>query len=262
MPEPGLSTWLALREPIDHAARSEALTGALAAALPATRPLRILDLGTGIGSNIRFLAPRLPTPQVWTAVDRDASLIAQLPPGVEARRLELGSLQDTALFQGIHLVTASALLDLVSAGWIDRLAEICAGAEAAAMFPLNYNGWSACVPRDLDDEFVLEQFNRHQRSNDKGFGVAAGPDAADRAARAFSKVGYQVRMARSDWNLTSGMQDLQMALIEGWAHAVREISPEHVGRVDAWLERRLAHVRSRQSGIQVGHVDVAAWLLP
>jgi SAM-dependent methyltransferase len=259
MPEPQLSDWLARREAVDHAARSESLTRALAGALPAARPLRILDLGTGTGSNIRFLTPRLPAPQAWTAVDRDASLIAQLPAGVEARRLELGSLGDTALFQGAHLVTASALLDLVSADWIDRLAGICSRADAAALFALNYDGWSACVPRDLDDQFVLEQFNRHQRSNDKGFGPAAGPDAAVRAAQAFSHVGYRVRAERSDWNLTPDMKDLQTALIAGWAHAVLEISPEHGGRVGAWLERRLAHVRAGQSRIQVGHVDVAAW---
>src|SRR5262245_29494759 len=166
MPEPKLSDWLALREAVDHSARSEALTRALAEALPSVRPIRILDLGTGAGSNIRFLSPRLPTPQAWTAVDRDASLLAQLPAGVRACCLELGSL-DTALFEGVHLVTASALLDLVSGRWIEQLAGLCAEATAAALFTLNYNGWSACVPLDPDDGFVLEQFNRHQRSNDK-----------------------------------------------------------------------------------------------
>lgn len=260
MPEPKLSDWLALREAVDHSARSETLTRALAEALPPVRPLRILDLGTGTGSNIRFLTPRLPAPQAWTAVDRDASLIAQLPVGVEARRLELGSLDDPALFQGIHLVTASALLDLVSAHWIERLAEQCGRAGAAALFALNYNGWSACIPLDPEDGFVLEQFNRHQRSNDKGFGVAAGPDAAARAARAFARVGYRVRTARSDWKLTSDMKALQTSLIEGWAHAVREICPQDNASVDAWLERRLALVRAGESRIQVGHTDVAAWL--
>jgi hypothetical protein len=163
------------------------------------------------------------------------------------------------LLQGVHLVTASALLDLVSAGWIERLAELCGGAGAAALFALNYNGWSACIPGDPDDEFVLEQFNRHQRSNDKGFGPAAGPDAANVAAQAFSNVGYQVRMERSDWKLTSEMRDLQASLLEGWAHAVREISPEHGDRVDTWLTRRLEYVCAGESRIQVGHTDVAAW---
>jgi hypothetical protein len=259
MPEPRLSDWLALREAVDHAARSEALTRVIAEALPSVRPLRILDLGTGAGSNIRFLTPRLPTPQAWTAADRDTSLMARLPAGVEGRRLELGSLDGNALFEGVHLVTASALIDLVSASWIDRLARICAGEGAAALFALNYNGWSACVPLDSDDEFVLEQFNRHQRSNDKGFGRAVGPDATEMAAKSFTECDYEVRIEPSDWSLTPEMDALQTALIEGWAHAASEIVPGETQRIAAWLARRLEHVRLGRSHITVGHTDLAAW---
>jgi SAM-dependent methyltransferase len=259
MSEPTLSDWLALREAVDHAARSEVLTTALADRLPPARPLRVLDLGTGTGSNIRFLAPRLPAPHTWRAVDRDSAVIAHLPPGVDARCLELGRLDDPSLFDGVHLVTASALLDLVSSDWIARLAMQCREAGALVLFALNYNGWSHCTPADPDDGFVLEHFNRHQRSSDKGFGLAAGPDAAGEAARLFAASGYEVRQERSDWHLTPQMDDLQTALIQGWASATREIVPDATDRVDAWLERRLAHVKGGRSRIQVGHMDVAAW---
>jgi hypothetical protein len=259
MPEPKLADWLALREAVDHTARSETLTRALANALPVARPLRILDLATGTGSNIRFLASRLPAPQAWTAVDRDRSLLAHVPPGVDTRCMELGSLDDQALFDEFHLVTASALLDLVSPDWIAQLAERCRRAGAAVLCALNYNGWSSCTPADADDAFVLEQFNRHQRANDKGFGRAAGPAAGAVATSAFAERGYEVRTERSDWNLTPEMDALQTSLIEGWAHATSEIAPAAAERIDAWLGRRLSHVRQRRSRITVGHVDVAAW---
>src|SRR5438045_3051507 len=55
-----LSRWLTLREPFDAAARSEVLARSVAAMVPADRPVRIVDLGTGSGSNIRYLAPFLP----------------------------------------------------------------------------------------------------------------------------------------------------------------------------------------------------------
>ena len=54
-----LSSWLALREPADFAARSTALAQAIADALPGDRPLHMLDLATGRGSNVRYLADRL-----------------------------------------------------------------------------------------------------------------------------------------------------------------------------------------------------------
>src|SRR5690348_8953010 len=55
-----LADWLSLREAADAAARSEALARAIADGLRDHAPLRLVDLATGTGSNIRYLAPRLP----------------------------------------------------------------------------------------------------------------------------------------------------------------------------------------------------------
>ncbi|WP_106418212.1 class I SAM-dependent methyltransferase [Salinicola tamaricis] len=43
------------------------------ASIPATATL--VDLGCGSGSNLRYLAPQLRTPQYWRLVDHDASLL-------------------------------------------------------------------------------------------------------------------------------------------------------------------------------------------
>jgi len=253
-----LSDWLALREASDTRARSPRILESLIRALPAARPLRVLDLGSGTGSNIRFLSPRLPGPQEWTAVDRDPDLLAQRPDGVTSICRELGAIDDQALFAGRHLVTASALLDLVSASWISLLADQCCAAGSAVLFALNYDGRSVCTPREPEDDFIRELFNRHQRTNDKGFGTAAGPDAADCAVRAFASAGYHVESARSDWLLTPDAVDLQRELIMGWAYAAEEIASEH-DRIAAWLTRRIAHIHEGRSYVQVGHHDVAAW---
>src|SRR5215510_572196 len=74
-----LSNWLALRETADTDARSQRLTNDVVVAIGRHDPLSLLDLGTGTGSNIRYLAERLPAPQRWLAVDRDAALLAALP---------------------------------------------------------------------------------------------------------------------------------------------------------------------------------------
>src|ERR1051325_11416320 len=102
-----LSTGLSIREPADAAARSRELTDLLVERLPRATPLRIVDLGSGAGSNIRYLAPRLRGPQQWLAVDRDAALLDEglrrLPASVECRvdtqSMELGTLRED-LFAG------------------------------------------------------------------------------------------------------------------------------------------------------------------
>jgi hypothetical protein len=284
-----LAQWLALREPADRTSRSEPLTRAIADRLPADAPLHALDLATGTGSNIRYLAERLGREQRWLAADRSAALLAALPDRmaewaaargyeldragatctvrgpaldcrVETRQADLGALVDSRLFVARHLVTASALLDLVSVSWLQALAERCRAAGASVLFTITYNGRSSCLPVEPEDEMVRTLMNRHQKT-DKGLGgPAAGPDAVDAAARSFAAVGYRVERQPSDWTLGPGDVEFQRQLIEGWAQAASEIAPGQRGTIERWRARRMVHVEAGISQVTVGHEDLAGWL--
>src|SRR3954463_15666172 len=118
--------WLALREPADVAARSSSLPRAVASGQAHPLPMRVLDLGAGTGANLRFMAGPLPQPQHWLLVDHDARLLDQVPSRmppdrralcqVTMMRADLADIEsiESAIFEKRSLVTASALLDLVS----------------------------------------------------------------------------------------------------------------------------------------------------
>jgi len=285
-----LSTWLQLREPVDASARSESLTRTIVDALAHRETVQVLDLATGTGSNLRYLAPRLQGRQRWLVIDRDSTLLALLPElmsswgtdrryhvdtisgsecvirneqlecQVESRSLDLNSLDDVDIFAGRHLVTASALLDLVSEQWLIALAARCREVGAAALFAMTYNGWSSCSPAEPEDEMIRELLNRHQKT-DKGLGgSAAGPDAASCAARCFADSDYRVWTEPSDWILGSPEHELQRRLIDGWARAATELAPENASGIAQWRARRIGHVDAGRSRIVVGHFDVAATL--
>lgn len=269
--------WLALREPVDAAARdasAASLLPQLLARRPATDPWRIIDLGCGTGANLRWLAPRLGGAQQWLVVDHDAALLRRWTswPGVE--RSTPGRLrwpdhgveivrQRADLTRGLHtlpwhaagLVTASALLDLVGADWLEQLADLAAGSGAALLFSLSVDGRHHWAPADADDPHIQRLFAAHQRRN-KGFGPALGAQAVPELAERLREKGYRVRLARSDWRLGGAALVLQRQLIEGMASAATEQDPSQADRVDGWRQRRLsqmAHARLR-----VGHLDLLA----
>lgn len=250
--------WLALREPADAAARAPQVTRAVARALAGRTPLRVADLGCGTGSNARYLASRLPQPQAWRLIDCDAALLATartlVPQTVDTRAADLRELA-ASVVEGCDLVTASALLDLVSDTWVRRFARLCREVGAAVLVVLNYDGRTACTPADADDELVRELVNAHQRT-DKGFGPALGPDSGSRTAQALADAGYHVVMGKSDWVVGPDQADLQRQLIAGWADAAVELAPAEARRIRAWQSRRLARVDAGLSTVRVGHDDV------
>ncbi len=257
--------WLALREPADIRARSRAVTG-LAASLTAARSGRIIDLGCGSGSLPRDFAPRLPSPRDWLLVDDAQALLDEAArrcrdlPGVATLATLRTDLAADLSFIGERstaLVTASALLDLVSDAWLARLVAACVTARAPLMAMLNVDGRIDIDPPLPDDVPVITCFGAHQRG-DKGFGPALGPTAAARAVERFRAAGYGVKTARSDWSLGAEDAVLIGHLLDGWIAAATEIAPADSIRFARWLTLRREQLAAGRLSVRVGHEDLLA----
>jgi len=257
--------WLALREPYDARARNrDVLTAVTAAATAAGDTVAVVDLACGTGSTMRAIAPRLPARQDWRLVDNDLSLLARAAagkaiPGIAVTRIPVDLTRDleAALDGPVNLVTASALLDLVSANWLDRLVIEVAARHLRFYAALNYDGHVTFDPVDPLDAAVIAAVNLHQQT-DKGFGPALGPRAAAAAIARFQAAGYAVVHGRSDWRLAPRDHDIQRDMLAEWAGAAREMGAVSLPDAAGWLTRRRDLLAAGRSTIRVGHVDVFA----
>ncbi len=280
--------WLQQREPFDAAARNDSaprlqlLQRLAAECSPASDPLRVIDLACGTGANLRWLAPQLGGHQQWLVVDDDAALLKRWPaalnaaertgskpltftrPGLHAsvvrRRLDLALGLESLPWHAAQLVTASALLDLVSAAWLQRLVAAATSARVALLMALSVDGRHHFAPGAVGDADVAALFAAHQQ-RDKGFaGPALGAAAGAELVLALRRARYRVHTARSDWRL-DGRHDaralaLQRALIDGMAAAATEQQPGAAATVEAWRQRR--QLLAPRSRLRVGHLDVLA----
>jgi SAM-dependent methyltransferase len=257
--------WLSLREPVDHRSRAGHLDAEVAAMGTAQGWRTVVDLGSGSGSNLRYLAPRLPWATRWTLVDHDPGLLerASAPGGIGAEIVRVqGDLAHAGLAAAAEadLVTASALLDLVSRGWLEELVEVVTGSAGALLLALSYDGrvrWEG-GRADPDDAWMAEQVNRHQRGQ-KGMGDALGPEAPALARRLMEDAGWRCTLAPSPWILR-GPDDLPLARawLAGWARAARAVAPDEVARIGAWVARRTEDLAAGRVGVRVGHLDLLA----
>ncbi len=256
--------WLALREPVDAASRNGELTTQLLNWRQQFNTLSVLDLASGTGANARFLAPMLGGEQHWRLIDHDPKLLAQsarLPLTacwrIERHCLDLVSAKESLDFQNIHLVTASALIDLVSAEWLEWLAQHCRKAQAAIFIALSYDGLFVWDPALKDDERVRAWVNRHQQTN-KGFGPALGPLAAPEFKTMLERLNYRAELRPSPWQLGPEQIAMQTALLKGWVEAAREIAPGSTHWLNEWAAQRRSLIEQQDSRLTVGHWDLFA----
>jgi len=256
--------WLTLREPYDLRARNPTVLDNVAALLEPFSSVRIVDLACGTGSTLRALSPLLPARQNWKLIDNDLGLLARATATPLAKQvtvtavpLDLNRDLEAALDGPVDLVATSALLDLVSQTWLDRLAVEIATRAIPLYAALSYDGRIALTPSDPQDTAIAAAVNAHQRT-DKGFGPALGPAAAGYAIARFEALGYSVVQGESDWMLGPNDHDMQSEVLTGWAGAAHDIGAMSLADTTAWLARRRDAVAAGSSSLRVGHVDFFA----
>lgn len=268
------SDWLTAREPADHRARSKALTDELSQwmathydSLPPEihRPMQIVDIGTGRGSNALYLAPALQVPQSWLALDQDAALLREarqrldtldVPFATRTVQLSPENLEQHVPSE-VALITASALIDLVSEPWLKALSEVATRRNSAMLIVLSYAGHFELSPGHPDDELLRSLVNQHQHG-DKGTGSALGPDAPIVLTQLLQAEGFQVELAESPWLLSKEDSVLAQMLMQGWIDAATEQSAHDRARLANWLETRRRQLSEGSLTIAVRHLDLLA----
>lgn len=284
--------WLSLREPIDHRSRNQDLQAQVINYLAKIKTVypgsvRLTDLGSGTGSNLRALAPHLNSVQHWILTDYDPELLhtartkllawadseitnhvlgstvatsAEIKTLsiikenkkiiVEFRCVDLNKDYRTILDEPADIITAAAFFDLVAEPW---LSEFCAYLSKPLYTVLTYDGIEIWSPPEIMDVDILKVFHQHQIT-DKGFGSALGPAASNRMQSLLQDSHFNTVCASSPWVLNDHDHNLIEQLAIGTAGAVREINtiPNHL--VDQWEQSR-----RQASNCEIGHMDLFAY---
>ncbi len=267
--------WLALREPADAAARDRTVLAACRDAFMTRESISVCDLGSGTGAAVRAFSNLLPVRQHWTLVDNDADNLAAAKTALavwadsaasegDTLRLRHGTREihirthvhdfanDAACWPAeTDLVTATALFDLTSAPWIARFVAALAARRTPLLSTLTTDGILTATPTHALDEKIAASFRSHQ-SRDKGFGPAAGADAARVLEDTLRDAGYRLTIGDSPWQLRASDGPLLTATVDGILQAVGETGAIATADLAAWNKD------ARVQKMTVGHRDVFA----
>lgn len=252
--------WLTLRGAADDAARSEKL-GLRAARLAGESPVIVHDLGSGAGAMMRWMSPRLPAPQKWVLHDADPKILEvgragffDLPVVVTTVVEELSDLPLDA-FAEASLVTASALLDVITPTDALRIVAACVQSETPAFFSLTVAGRVRFSPATPADEVFQNAFNEHQRRERDGLRLL-GPHATDAMRELFTAAGWRVSEASTPWRLGPTDRELLTEWLYGWLDAAVEQRPELSAEAERLRDLRLRQLEDGVLNVSVFHRDL------
>jgi len=259
--------WLELREPFDISARDDELANYfLAQVAQGAQVGPIVDLGAGTGSNIsrlRSLAAKLGHQLSWRHVDNDGYLLALARQrfsgdgAVTIAQLDIALALDAAL-QGASAVTCAALLDLVSAAWINQLADRLASGRLPLLALLSYDGRMQWSLADASDAVLAQAFHRDMLS-DQGFGPALGRAAAFALAAALTARGAITQLRDSYWRIAASDSAMLTAMNASLsAAALRAAHDKERSAIEAWSARRARQIAGGEVSLVVGHQELLA----
>jgi hypothetical protein len=258
--------WLALREQADGRSRSRRL--ARAAGRRVHAPLVVHDLGSGTGSMMRWLAPLLPGPQTWVLHDWNGELLetAASVPAFDARGERAQVTTSVEHFEhlrpdhlaGASLVTASALLDVLTRDEVDAIVAACVAAGAPTFLSLTVNGRVRIEPADPGDRVFEAAFNDHQRRVEDGRRLL-GPGAVSAAVEAFQKAGWTTRVAGAGWRLGAADRALAEEWLDGWVGAAVEQRPALAEWGEEYLMNRRRQLAAGVLRAVIHHADLLAF---
>jgi hypothetical protein len=218
---------------------------------------------------MRWLAPLLPGPQTWILHDWNASLIKQAIEGVPPRdrdntavsvRSQPGNLADlrSTDLAGASLVTASALLDVLTSRETHAIVNACLGARCPALLSLSVTGDVRLTPQDEFDAAFERAFNAHQLRSTDGR-QQLGRYAAPIARGLFTQSGWNARPSTTVWRLDRRRPRLLREWLDGWLDAAVEQDPGLRAAATRYRRLRTSQIERGTLAVHVRHVDLLAW---
>ena len=278
-------TWLTLRYRFDSAARQ---AFPLEAALTRSQaPHHIVDIGAGLGANVRHLASLLPGSQRWTLVDTDPANLSLAIPTLlawatsqgwpchtEDRRLHIerdgGALSISTLcaslldlgahldLDRVDLVTANALFDLLTRAQLDAFVHQLRHHRLPLLATLNYTSMRFAPPCPTDPTWI-RAYEAHM-TRPQPHGCAMGPSCASQLTEALALVGHTLDLTSSPWHIPPSEPAMLALMLDFMEGAVPQMLRDQAEAqsFSHWLAQRRREAETGRLEISVEHSDVFA----
>ena len=256
------NSWLYQREKIDHSSKNLKIIDKINSSLKNLKNIHILDLGTGTGSNFKFLSKKINHKnQFWTLMDISKSSLREANKQITLNnKVKKVSLKHNDIikeikntnFNKFDIVTGSAFLDIMPYKWFKDFHRLNQNTKII-YFSINYDGFFNFHPHHSLDTNMLNLFNKDQQSMKDGKFKAVGPDCAEIIKSFFSKT-HKTFVQNSNW-VDIKNKKFQLMFLNFCKNVINK---NNKNVLDEWLEFKKEKILKNQSKLNVHNKDFLA----
>ena len=250
--------------------------------------LKIVDIGSGTGANVRYYFDKIPHAQEWTLIEQstylleecrhslsafaqehnyswqaqgDAFLLTDTEEKTATIKLVPGRLEHIEQLTDLphtDVVTANAVFDLLSFEQFDALVSTLARHDVCLLATLNYYETSFLPFSDQDHRFT-HWYHMHMK-RPQPMGIAMGPDCSAEMLDLLAQHHMMIEQEGSQWHLKKCDLTMHRYILHFMKQAISELSlsQEEQRDFNAWLDRKKELCRQRELEIIIDHSDIFA----
>ena len=256
------NSWLFQREKIDNLSKSKTLIKRINNVLKELNDIRIIDLGTGTGSNFRYLSKKINYyNQNWTLMDISKNSLEEAKNNIRInKKIKKISIINNDIIKNIHdtnfnnfdLVSGSAFLDIMPRQWFKSFHYKNINTKII-YFSINYDGYFTFFPKHKLDKKVLDLFNFDQKSKKVSNLKAVGPDCCKIIHKYFYKT-HKTYLRTSNWNKISNKK-FQLMFLDFCSDVIHKHGKNDFSE---WFEFRKQKIALNKSKLTVHNKDFLA----
>ena len=256
------NSWLYQREKIDNSSKNLKMINKINSSIKNLKNIHILDLGTGTGSNFRFLSKKINHKnQYWTLMDISKSSLREANKNITLNyKVKKVSLKHNDIikeikntnFNKFDIVTGSAFLDIMPYKWFKDFHKLNQNTKII-YFSINYNGYFKFHPHHSFDNNMLNLFNKDQQSKKDGKVKAVGPDCSEIIKNYFSKT-HKTFLLNSNW-VDIKNNKFQLMFLNFCKNVINK---NKKNSLDEWLEFKKEKILKNKSKLNVYNKDFLA----
>lgn len=259
--------WLEEAEPLDSFSVNEMVLGEvhrhLGARMSGGTPIRVTELGSGLGANRRRLSQGLTAPQHWTMVEFNPEVAEffrkrfkiDADPTTDLHCLDdAGHGSTVDLIEGADLVILSGRSQPLPPTILQQVLDKAKADGIAIWAVLQPTGFVKFEPESADDQRIYQMAK-----------VAVQETAAS-MIQMMEDTGFRVLKGESDW-VVRGVDDsfwhskgrgLQRHFMQRYLGVARRNHPDQAAGLLGWANKRSVLIERKQTTITVGHADILA----